>query len=102
MNQTFFLSTSTREKKRYQVAYINEKTNHINIIHFGSTGLNFTMHHDLNKKKNYLLRHKPNENWDDYYKASFWATNLLWNKKTIDESIKDIENRYKIQIITHV
>jgi hypothetical protein len=64
-------------------------------ISFGQKGSDdFTMSGDENKKRNYLLRHKPNENWEDSDSAGFWARWLLWNKPSLEESIRDVERRF--------
>jgi len=71
-------------------------------IKFGADGYSdFTLSKDEEKKKNYLARHEVRENWNlsGIKTAGFWSRWLLWNKPTIKESIKDIENRFNINII---
>ena len=58
----------------------------------------FTQHKDEERKKNYIARHKPNQNWNDLKTAGAWAKNLLWNKPTISASIKDMERRFRVDI----
>ena len=56
-----------------------------------------------NGGQRYLDRHRKNENWADYNTAGFYAKNLLWNKKTLSESVKDTNTRFKnlkIKLIT--
>lgn len=68
-------------------------------IKFGDSNYqDYTIHKDPLRKKLYDSRHKKNENWSDPYTAGFWAKQLLWNKPTLQESIKDIENRFNITI----
>ena len=55
----------------------------------------FTRHKDEERKRNYIARHKVNQNWNDYNTAGFWAKNILWNKSTIEESIKDTDRKFK-------
>ncbi len=89
-----YLYTSSKPDKRYMVQ-INDK-----LIHFGSSQhSNFSIHRDEKRKQNYISRHKSNENWADIFSAGFWAKHLLWNKPTIRDSIKDIELRFKVNII---
>lgn len=73
--------------------------------HFGQSGAkDFTLH-DKNirdkRKEAYLSRHRKREDWtkSGIHSSGFWAKNLLWNKPTIEESIKDIEKRFNIKII---
>ncbi len=86
------LSRSDKKDKRFMVNINNEKT-----IHFGSMGKNYTMHGDKDTKKNYIKRHKENEVWTlaGIKTAGFWSKHILWNKKTISESIKAFRNKYK-------
>lgn len=92
----WILENSERNNKRYKVSRYGSNK-HIN---FGDPNYdNFTIHKNNNRKINYLSRHKSRENWNDPNTAGFWSTNLLWNKPTIEDSIKDIEKRFKINII---
>ena len=97
----FKLYKSTRSNKKYMVIDDNN-----NKIHFGGYNNNdFIIYNTIDKKlanskkDAYLKRHsKLNENWNDYKTPAFWATNLLWNKETLNKSIKDILKRYHIKI----
>lgn len=90
-----FLTYSTRPTKKYTVI-INGHP-----IHFGANGYDdYTMHHDENRKRNYINRHATRENWDDFMTSGFWSRWLLWNQPTILESIQDIESRYPLIIHT--
>jgi hypothetical protein len=48
------------------------------------------------QKRSYIARHKNNEDWTKtgYFKAGFWSRWILWNKRTVQESIEDIEKRF--------
>ena len=71
----------------------NKKT-----IHFGAKMYeDYTKHKDPERKKAYLTRHKK-DNYTNPLYAGFYATNLLWNKKTLKESIRDTNNKYNINI----
>ena len=50
-------------------------------IHFGANMYeDYTLHKDDKRKKSYLSRHK-HDNYTNPLYSSFYATNLLWNKK---------------------
>ena len=103
MKILFQLSNSNNDKKLYMVKFINPKTGKINTIHFGSYGSSqYPTHKNDTIKENYIKRHYKNEDWteDGIYNAGWWARFLLWNKKTIEDSIKDIEKQFNIRIIT--
>jgi len=86
------ITLSNNRKKRYTVTINNKK------IHFGDTRfMNYTMTHDEGKKKRYLaLRNR--ENWEDPNTAGFWSRWLLWNKPSIKESAKYIEEQFNIPV----
>jgi len=93
MSNIYYLKPSTRKDKKYMVITPNK------IIHFGSKGMSdFTIHKDIERKMRYENRHKKRENWNDPDSAGFWSKNILWNLKTIPESIKKTEKDYNIII----
>jgi len=82
---------SKNKNKKFD-AIINDKKT----ISFGAAGMSdYTIHKDKERKERYINRHKKNENWNDPKTAGFYAKNILWNKPTIGESIKDMNNKYK-------
>ena len=55
------------------------------------------MHKDPERKKAYLARHK-HDKYNNPLFAGFYATNLLWNKKTLAESIKNTNEKFNVNI----
>ena len=85
------ISKSSNKNKKYDARIDGRKT-----ISFGAAGMSdYTIHKDDERKQRYLDRHRKNENWADYNTAGFYAKNLLWNKKTLSESVKDTNTRFK-------
>ena len=85
------ISKSSNKNKKYDARIDGRKT-----ISFGAAGMSdYTIHQDDERKQRYLDRHRKNENWADYNTAGFYAKNLLWNKKTLSESVKDTNTRFK-------
>ena len=85
------IKPSNKQDKKYMAIVDDKKT-----IHFGQAGASdYTIHKDKDRKERYLARHRKNEQWDNPLTASFYATNLIWNKPTLTESIKDTNNRFK-------
>ena len=67
-------------------------------IHFGDSRYSdYTHHKDTERKKAYLSRHK-HDNYTNINYPSFYATNLLWNKPTLKESIKNTNEKYNLNI----
>jgi len=66
-------------------------------VNFGlKGGSTFIDHGDEEKKKNYLARHKVNENWNDPTTAGALSRWILWNKQTLKASIEDFKKRFKL------
>ena len=87
------LQKSSNPKKKYD-AYVEGKK-----VSFGATGYSdFTQHKNEERKKNYIARHKPNQNWNDLTTAGTWSRWLTWEKKTIPEAIKNMERKFNIDI----
>jgi len=90
------LTKSARKNKKYRIYFpIQRRT-----VHFGDSRYSdYTIHHNPGRKSKYIARHRKRERWDDEYTAGFWAYHLLWNQKTIEKSIKDIESNFNLDII---
>jgi hypothetical protein len=93
----YYLEKSNRPSKKYMVHYI--KDGKLLTIHFGASGYDdfIISKGNEDKKKNYIKRHSK-EDWSDLEMAGTWSRFLLWNKKTLKASIKDMENRFGIKI----
>jgi hypothetical protein len=96
----YYLEKSNRKDKKYMVYYI--KDGKLRNIHFGASGYDdfILSKGDEDKKKNYIKRHQVKEDWSDLEKAGTFARFLLWNMKTLRDSIKDMEKRFNIKIHT--
>jgi hypothetical protein len=66
-------------------------------IKIGAHGYeDYTTTRDEVKKDAYIKRHSVNEDWNDPTTKGFWARWLLWNKKTLALSIKDVNERFPV------
>ena len=93
MTHNIIISKSTKKDKKY-IANIDGTKN----IHFGQAGASdMTIHKNLERKQKYINRHKKNEDWtkSGYKTAGFLAKHILWNKKTLKESVDDINKKFK-------
>ena len=64
-------------------------------VHFGASGYSdFTHHKDPDRKQRYLDRHSANEDWRNPETAGFLSRWLLWNKPTLEASIRDTNRRF--------
>ncbi len=90
------LRKSSRKDKKYVVDVDGVR------VHFGQRGApDFTTTGDTERRSRYIARHRKRENWGKSGKktAGFWARWLLWNKKTISASKKDITKKYGINFV---
>lgn len=66
-------------------------------IYFGAAGMDdFTKSNDKEKKKRYLTRHSKNESWSDPMTAGALSRWILWNKPTLEASIRDFCRRFDL------
>jgi len=90
------IKKSTKPEKKY-MAILSSKDGKKKTIHFGSAGMSdFTKHRDEARKKRYLDRHRARENWDVPDTAGSLSRWILWNKKTLRESIADYKKRFNL------
>ena len=72
------IQPSTRKGKRFMATYANGK-----VVHFGSSvGKAYIDHGDKAKRKAYLERHEPRENWNDPFSPGSLSRYLLWGDST--------------------
>jgi hypothetical protein len=86
------IKPSTRKDKKYMAVFDDGTT-----THFGFKGSSTYIDHNDDKKKDaYIARHKVNENWNDPKTAGALARYILWNKKTLKESIANYKKRFNL------
>ena len=89
--------------KRLVAIFFDDNNKKIKTTHFGLKNPKigaFPDHNNEKLKTYYLKRHNPkvtNENWNDYMTAGALSRWILWNKKTIKESIEDFKRRFKLK-----
>ena len=97
------IKPSTRQDKKYMAEFClcntkqsccDKKT----IVHFGASGYtDFILSGgDEERKQRYLSRHRKNENWEDFMTAGSLSRYILWNKPSLNESIKDYKLRFNL------
>ena len=89
------LKKSTNPEKKYMVT-IDNKT-----IHFGAKNYSdYTLHKDEDRMKRYENRHRSREIWNKsgIKTAGFWSKWILWNKPSLNSSIKFTEKKFNIKI----
>ena len=91
MTTEIIISKSNNKNKKFDARIDGKKT-----VSFGSAQhSDFTKHKDPERKQRYIDRHRKREDWSDPTTAGFMSKNLLWNKKTLTESIQDTNKIFK-------
>ena len=109
MIKSLLIKKSDKPDKKYMAIFLvnNEK---VRTIHFGSKGMrDFTLINDKSSKwylpkvldrnvvkDSYLRRHEKNEDWNNPLTAGALSRWILWDKKTLDSSIKAFKKRFKL------
>ena len=84
---------SDKKNKRF-VAIFSDGTE----TDFGlKNGSTYIDHGDKKKRTNYISRHKPNENWDDYTSAGSLSRFILWGDNVdIHKNIDAFKKRFNL------
>ena len=91
---------TAKNKKLKAIFYASDSSGDkkIKTVQFGSKGMSdFTIHKDKERKQRYLDRHRKRENWNDPTTAGALSRWILWNKPTLEGSIKDFKKRFKLK-----
>ena len=104
MEQIYILlDKSKRKNKKFVMNFIvirNGKQIVFYKTHFGDNRYeDYSIHKDDKRKERYLKRHTRNEKWDDFVSAGSLSRFILWNKKTIKDSLKDYAKRFDLIIL---
>lgn len=93
-NKLVLVSIKKSNKPGKKMMATFKKNGRIKVVHFGSTGYqDYTIHHDLKRKKNYTRRHLKDLKTKDPSRAGFLSMYVLWNKKSLPASISDYRRR---------
>ena len=105
MNNYVFnkLHNANDGKHKYIAEYINRNTGRPKLIKFGAVNYKDYIIYNKEegktvadkKKRNYLARHRPKENWDNELSAGYWSRWVLWNKPTLEQSF-DYMKKHKL------
>lgn len=92
------IGKSTRQGKKMVAVFYDEAKKKIKTTHFGASGYeDYTTHGEMQRKMNYIARHKDREDWNDYMSSGSLSRWILWNKPTLSESINDYMNRFRLR-----
>ena len=89
---------------KYEITFENDETKRTKTIKFGAKGYNdYTIYYKEDGKNKademkdaYIARHKVNENWDNPYLPGTLSRYILWEHKTVKESLVDYIKRFHL------
>ena len=97
-----YIKESTNKDKKLMAKFELENGKS-KLVHFGAKGyMDYTKYYKQNieiakqKRESYIARHKENENWNDPTSAGSLSRFILWEKPTIEASIKYYKNKFKL------
>tara|TARA_R100000734_G_C3309880_1_gene100602 strand:- start:1006 stop:1296 length:291 start_codon:yes stop_codon:yes gene_type:complete len=92
------IKPSTQKTKKLMAIFYDDNGKKIKTTHFGAKGMSdFTIHKDKERKERYLDRHRKRENWNAPMTAGALSRWILWNKPTLQGSIRDYKKRFKLK-----
>jgi hypothetical protein len=92
------IKPSTQKTKKLMAIFYDDNGKKIKTVHFGAKGMSdFTIHKDKERKERYLDRHRKRENWNAPMTAGALSRWILWNKPTLQGSIRDYKKRFKLK-----
>ena len=84
------LSKATDGKNKYVAEFEDGKR-----TQFGQFGADdFTLKGDLKQKEQYQKRHAKDLNTNDPTRAGYLSMFVLWNKATVEASVRDFNKRF--------
>ena len=90
------MAPSNRKGKKYEIVFMRD-TGRTLTIHFGSkNSKTYLDHGDKDKRRAYIARHAPNEDWQSVNAGSL-SRYLLWEGTDLETNLKAYFKRFNIK-----
>ena len=97
MVQLIHIRRTPRASPKKLTAIFRTNNGHTRKIHFGAKGYSdFTKHKNTARRQRYINRHKARENFNNPMTPGALSRWILWNKPTIDASVKNFKHRFNL------
>lgn len=95
------ITKSKIDGKKMTAIFYDENKKIIKTVHFGAAGYtDYTMPpHDKEKRKQYISRHRTNENWEDPMSAGTLSRYILWEHPLLSTAINQYMKRFNLKKI---
>ena len=92
------INKSNSKTKKYTATFYNKEKKKLKTISFGAKGYeDYTIHKDKKRKELYIYRHIVKEDWTKPMSAGTLSRYILWNKPSLEESIKDYKKMFNLK-----
>ena len=89
------IKKSTKSGKKLMATF--EINGRRKVIHFGAAGMSdMSKHKNIQRRNRYIFRHHKDLKTNDPSRAGFLSTFILWNKNSLQASIRDYRRRLGI------
>lgn len=91
------IKKSHRPEKKWDAVFV-QKDGTEKVQPFGQRGYSdFTKHKNVTRKQRYIARHaRMHEDWKDPTRAGTLSRFILWNKPSLQASIRDYRRRFRV------
>lgn len=92
------ITKSKIEGKKFTAIFYDENKTKIKTVHFGADGyIDFTISPHDKKKKQYINRHRSNENWNDPMSAGTLSRYILWEHPLLSTAINNYIKMFRLK-----
>jgi hypothetical protein len=84
---------------KYKMIFFDSARKKLKTVQFGAVGYeSYPDHQDLQRKQNYIDRHKAREDFNNPMTAGACAFWILWNKTSVSASYKDFRSKFGFEL----
>jgi hypothetical protein len=93
------ISKSKVDGKKLTAIFYDDNRTKIKTVHFGADGyIDYTISpHDKEKRKQYINRHRTNENWNDPMSAGTLSRYILWEHPLLSTAINNYIKMFRLK-----
>ena len=92
----FKLERATDQKHKYTGVFADDDKE--TRVPFGAYGMSdYTIHKNPIRAKAYLIRHRPNEDWNNPMSAGALSRWILWNTPNLETNVRLFKRKFNLQ-----
>ena len=91
------IERSTKKPYKYKALFSTSSNARKIVTHFGHRAFeDYIIHKDRERRDRYRSRHRKDLDTDDPTRAGYLSYYILWNKPTLEASIRDYARRLRV------